>query len=186
MKKILVDVDGVLADFTGIVLGLVGEMTGKTFTAADVKTWEIFESLQVEPDVRERVYRVMRASGGCSRIVPYEGAAEGLGLLRQVADVVFVTSPFKDAPSWTWEREQWLEKHFGVDRRLVIHARDKSHVCGDGILDDNPEHLGMWGKAWPGRLRMHWTGNGTSLPGDPDSVAVRSWAEVVRAVSGGG
>jgi 5'(3')-deoxyribonucleotidase len=179
-KKLLADVDGVFADFTGRVLQLVAELTGKVFTAVDVKTWEIFDSLEVPEGTREKVYGILRQPGGCESLSPYPGAAEGLRLVQGVAEVVFVTSPFSRAPTWPYERQRWLERHLGVDPKRVIHALDKSHVCGDAFLDDNHDHLRAWGKAWPSRLRLHWMGNGTGFEPEPSAVPVRTWQQVVE------
>lgn len=194
--KVVMDVDGVLADFTSRVISLVNSECGKRFTSRDVRTWEIFDSLDVGPGVRNLVYDIMRGPGGCKHLSPYPGAREGMAKLREVADVIVATCPLSGSMWWTFEREEWLETHFGIPKALVHHVHDKSHIHGDVLVDDNPRHLATWLTYWRQHpvglgsveavvpFTVHWTANGTSLPPDLGaSYRVGDWDELVRVLS---
>lgn len=190
-RKVIMDVDGVLANFTGRVLSIVNGECSTRYTPRDVRTWEIFDSLAVGPHVRDMVYDLMRGPGACSSIAPYEGAKEGFGKLREVADVIVATCPFAGSRWWTFDREEWLERHFGVPKTLVHHVHDKRHVHGDALVDDNPKHLAAWDAYWRERpiagacshFTVHWTGHGTSLPPDPAAgYRIGDWDALVETV----
>ncbi len=142
---VLLDVDGVIADFTAAALELIFEVTGRRYQPSDVKTWEVFDSIP-EPEAQKEVYRILKGAGGCLSIPVYEPALEGVARLRELANIVVVTSPFKGSPTWAHEREIWLEKHFQLEH--VIHARHKERIHGDLLVDDKSEHVRDWIAYW--------------------------------------
>jgi 5'(3')-deoxyribonucleotidase len=199
--KVALDVDGVLADFTKSVLSLVNGECGLRYVPGDVRTWEIFDSLvHVGPLAREGIREIIRSPGFCNRIKPYEGAREGYEKLARVCDLIIVTCPLVGAPTWTFEREAWLERLFGIPREKVRHVHTKEDTHADVLVDDNPRHLAAWLAYWrahPVRtasaedvaedvapFTVHWTANGTSLPPDLDaSYRVGSWDELVAVLT---
>ena len=144
MRKLscLLDVDGVLGDFVSAALAHLSEVTGVKFDPISVTSWEVFDSIQ-EPfkSWKGTVYERMKARGGCSSIPVYDGAKEGVARLREIADVTILTSPFNGSATWMHEREKWLEQHFGIHHRDIIHADKKFRVHGDIFVDDKPSHL---------------------------------------------
>jgi 5'(3')-deoxyribonucleotidase len=144
---VLLDVDGVLADFTLAACELVFQVTGRRYGPEAVTTWEVFDSLP-EPQAKEDVYRILKGRGGCSSIPVYAGAQEGVAKLREIADITIVTSPFSGSETWVHERNAWLETHFGIDAHDVIHAKKKGRIHGDVFLDDKPEHVEDWLTYW--------------------------------------
>lgn len=147
---LLLDCDGILADFVGATLRELRSLSGRTFSADEVSSWEIFRSL---PDEMERyrgdVYGRLGAEGGCYSIPLLDGAVDGVGSLRDLADVVVVTAPFKDSLTWQHERERWLRKHFGLIN--VVHAIAKERVHGDIFVDDKPSNVREWQQYWASR-----------------------------------
>jgi len=144
---ILVDVDGVLADFVGAVLLRVNRLGLRVRIpqAHELTTWEIFDSLPPEcQEFKHTVYQDIKSVGGCSSIKVYPGAKEGMAALREIADVTIVTSPFKGSRTWVHEREEWLEEHFGITHKDVIHTGKKHLVQGDFFVDDKSSHIQDW------------------------------------------
>lgn len=188
--SVLLDVDGVIADFVSLALGIVHDITGKRYKSDDIRTWEVFDSIPEHEREKDEVYRRMKSRGGCSAIPVYDGAMEGVARLRGIADVTIVTSPFSGSETWMHERERWLEKHFGIDHRDVIHADKKFRIHGDVFIDDKVAHLHAWSDYWIGMGRdkrvqpVLWDSprSGSEVVG-AGVVRVKNWGEVFELVS---
>jgi 5'(3')-deoxyribonucleotidase len=181
------DVDGILADFVSAALAIVHDVTGHRYTANDVTTWEVFDSIP-EKDVQADVYAVMKARGGCLSIPVYQGAQEGVRRLQSYVDIACVTSPFRGSPTWAHEREVWLEKLFGISH--VIHAHRKERVHADFFVDDKPTHVDEWLRYWFDTGRdvqvegICWkTPRMVAGPLHPYARVVESWDDLVNIVA---
>lgn len=182
--SVLLDVDGVLADFTSAALELVFKETGRRYEPNAVTTWEVFDSIP-EPFAQARVYGLLKGRGGCLGIPIYEGAQDGVARLRELADVTIVTSPFSGSETWMHEREKWLEQHFGIDHHDIIHAKKKSRVHGDIFIDDKPEHIEGWLQYWSARglevMGLLW-GTDRTIGTPSHLTKVTDWETVLQLV----
>jgi 5'(3')-deoxyribonucleotidase len=162
---VLLDVDGILANFTLAAVSLVNEITGKKYKPSDITTWEVFDSIPV-----------------------YEGAVEGVKKLKELADIICVTSPFNGSPTWAHERELWLERHFGADISYVIHTRHKERIHGDIFIDDKYEHVRSWFDYWLSQnndyvIPVLWQTDRTINTEVVEGVTVATnWNQVVQLV----
>jgi 5'(3')-deoxyribonucleotidase len=115
----------------------------------------------------------------------YPGAVFGVREIEKVADVYIVTSPWNSNPTWTHDREHWLEANFGIPHSRVIHTSAKYLVRGDFFIDDKASALdawmerGGWGRKgvavhWetPHNRREGWLGPSTN-----------QWAELAEMVA---
>jgi 5'(3')-deoxyribonucleotidase len=137
-KRILLDCDGVLADFCSLCFDFIEKNTGKKFAYEDVTQWDIFEALNVKH--LENDFRSYIAEGGkCLEIKPYHESIAAINDLKKDFEIVVVTSPLNVA-SWVVERTQWLKKHFDFKKEDVIFATRKECVSGDFIIDDHVEN----------------------------------------------
>lgn len=176
---VLVDVDGPLAAFDRAAVGIVNELTGKQYTTDDIKTWEIFESIEENnPAIKSAVYARMKAEGGCLGISVNDGAQAGIEKLRQVADLVIVTAPFWGGKTWVYEREKWLHEHFNISGYEVVHARQKYHVAGDMLVDDRLSHLEAWAMRFPQGRPLLWATKG-NRDYKGSFTRVSTWEEVI-------
>ena len=141
---VLLDCDGVMADFSQAIFDIIEEISGKKYTHEDVTEWEIFDSLKDVKHLQRAVYDEIKLRGNCGKIPVYSGAVDGVKKLQSIAHVVIVTAPFFGSPTWAHERELWLQGYFGIDPHDVIHARTKRHVVGDFFIDDKPAHVEDW------------------------------------------
>jgi 5'(3')-deoxyribonucleotidase len=157
---LLLDVDGVLADFISATLRILKKQASDPLTASyshnDIKTWEMFSSLPAHARHRDSVYEELKQRGGCTNIPVYAGAKEALAALKPLVDTVILTSPFKGGETWVHERELWLEKHFGISHKKMIHTGLKELVFGDILIDDKPEHIEKWAKRWRSGHAIIW------------------------------
>jgi len=184
---VLLDCDGVIADFTSATLELVHQVTGHRYNPNEVVTWEIFDSIPERKDAKDEVYGILKDAGGCTSIPLYPDAQEGVRRLREIADIVIVTSPFTGSPTWMHERELWLKHHFGIQH--VIHAKHKERIHGDFFIDDKPSHVKEWLDYWvrsgrdPKVTGMVWkTPRLLNDTVDPLATRVDTWEDVLSVL----
>lgn len=150
--RILLDVDGPLAQFVPAAVRVVNDLGGTRFIPEDATTWEVADLLPEE--LRQAFWERVTAAGFCAALEPVEGAVEAVRELRKKHDVYFVTSDMATCPTWAHERREWLKRHFGVHYRNIVHTHAKYLVRGDLLIDDKPSHLDRWGsensppRAW--------------------------------------
>lgn len=141
--RVLLDCDGVLADFHTPCLEIINELTGKQFAVTDIHEWDLFDALGVTGDVKNATYDRMNSPGWCSKLKPYPGVAQGVAKLREMADVYVVTAPMR-GDTWHREREKWLWYHFEIGPKQVVHTSSKHVVHGDVLIDDRESNLVAW------------------------------------------
>jgi len=176
---VMVDCDGPLADFVAATLDVVFEETGRRILPESITTWGIFDSIN-DKTLEDRVYEKIKSEGQCLALAVVSGAPEGIKRLQGIADLVVLTSPFHGAKTWVYERELWLERHFGIDPHDIIHARKKYHVYGDVLVDDRAQHLREWSRRWPNSRALLW-----NTPGNRSETGlerVKTWDEVYNIV----
>jgi hypothetical protein len=66
--EILLDIDGVIADFVGASLALINKRMGSKYQPHHVTQWEIPAALNLAPDVAEMFEIEIRAKGFCESI----------------------------------------------------------------------------------------------------------------------
>ena len=143
---ILVDCDGVLADFEQAVLDIASRTFDVHVTKDQLTRWD--QVCMLHPELRDAVSRAVN-HGLCRNLLPCDGAGDFMSALERAfgADNVLVlTRPWTTAPgvvckSWLAQRAAWLET-FGVpENRLIQTGAPKRHVPGF-LIDDGPHNLG--------------------------------------------
>jgi 5'(3')-deoxyribonucleotidase len=153
-QRVLLDVDGVLADFVMPAGKVVEEVTGAPLPADAIEEWDLFRSY--DEDTQSKIYTVCKAEGWCLAIEPYPGAVDFIKKLDEVADTFFVTSPM-GGPHWAYERELWVKKHFGMHHHKVVSTSSKFICAGDVFVDDKFSHIEAWAKEYRHGLPILWT-----------------------------
>lgn len=178
-RRILIDVDGPMADFVAPALESIFKVTGRRFKVSDhVKGWDLFAGLGLSEDETKEVLRDMEIPGLCLSIPLVDGAKEGIAALREFADVWAVTSPF-GGEHWMHERDAWLVGQLGFHKDQVLHVRaaSKHGVFGDMLVEDKIETLESWQAAWPAGhpvlFKLPYNGNGWN------GMAVEDWPSLV-------
>lgn len=180
MTRVLLDCDGVLADFIGAALTIVAEVTGRTCAREDVDRFDFAAALKLTPDEKRAVYApISDREGWWSRLPVMPGARDGVDRLRAVADVYVVTSPWNSCRTWHHEREAWLRHYFDLPAKHLIVTAAK-HVCaGDVFVDDRTDTLIEWNAANPLGLAVQWQTPHNRLDGWP-GVGTSSWDELIE------
>jgi 5'(3')-deoxyribonucleotidase len=143
--RILCDVDGVLADFVGLVLDYVQRNVGLHYSREAIDAWDCFAVLGIPehwPYFRTQCDELQL----CRSMRPIPGASEFYAALGQIGEVRVCTSPM--TPAWLSQRAEWLVE-FGIPMRDHIHAHDKHelHPAYDVLIDDRTENCEAFERA---------------------------------------
>lgn len=145
---LLIDVDGVLADFTHACLKLAAEKFNIYKTPEDITKGEIWDDIGC-PELKYEISREVIRNEFCYRMNPIP---EGITFLREIErrygidNVIVCTSPWRgDARQtatgkWADQRYDWLRDKAGVDRDRVIMAKRKFLIPGI-LIDDDVNNL---------------------------------------------
>jgi 5'(3')-deoxyribonucleotidase len=178
-NRILVDVDGVLADFSQHVLNKLRVST--KMTTDEVTQWDIFSLLEqrFSPYHKKMALAMMDDMAFWKSLPVMAGAQAGVQALRDNGyEVVFVTSPWDTCVGWNVARNAWLKQHFGASPRDVVITHCKYLVHGHTLIDDRESHVEEWNSrhAAPGAMLF-----GTAY--NQDAPFLRwCWPKIVRAL----
>jgi hypothetical protein len=95
----------------------------------------------------EYVEPLIDAPGWCSTMpVDEEGRDYVFKWRHAGAHVMFVTAPLNRSPTWEFERRRWLVEKVGARPEDVIFAKEKEHVDGVVLVEDNPFMVRAWNR----------------------------------------
>lgn len=187
VPRILVDVDGVIANYLEPTLEGINRQLDATLTVSDMTEWNLVQAYvdrgyELEA-VLAALHTVSRQPGYCASLQTYPGARDGLDLLRTLGKVYIVTRPYEEASCWANERLLWLEQHMGIPFQDVISCAAKFCVEGDVFIDDHPDNVKSWHSEYPHALTILW---GTTYNRTADLVSAikrgRSWQHVAELI----
>ena len=107
-----------------------------------------------------------------------DDAKEGVARLQEIADVEICTSPMHGALTWAGERDEWLERHFGINYKNIHHVRKKYRVPADLLLDDSGENCDAYKENGAGKPLL-WD---RSYNRTFNHIRVYNWDDVIREV----
>lgn len=169
---VLVDQDGVLADFE------------QGFFEVWQQSPLQHEYPAISPDRRRHFYpqndypekwhadihRIMTQAGFFRDLPVVGGAVAGLNAMLEAGhEVVICTAPLNEYQNCVLEKYEWVERHLGEawTKRMVV-TKDKTLVFGDVLVDDRPQIHGRCTPQWQhvlydqpynraeNKLRMTW------------------------------
>jgi len=143
MITVLLDIDGVVADYVGHICNLL-QTRGILYSPEEFTDWDLSKVL--DPESLNILRELSMQRGFCEQIPLYSGAHEFLGELAKETDFIALTAP---TPSlyWTSERQEWIEPW----SPFVIHCPShlKHLVGGDILIEDNLHTVKAWAAAHP-------------------------------------
>jgi len=183
--RVLMDVDDVLADFTGHYVELAYKATDRFYFRDQVTGWDIDASLGLPPWATREIRHLISQPGAAHRIPECEGAVDAVKALAKVADVVFVTAPLTTSKTWAHDRTEWLIVKFGPELgNRVIHTEHKECIAGDVFVDDKPGNVKRWSDCNPTALPFLWDQPSNRSYDAPAPIRrVSTWDVVTDAVA---
>jgi len=165
-EKIIVDMDGVLADVYARFFELQKEETGKVPLLSDIAGL-----LEAEAFSRQREWVT---TPGFFRSVPVmKGSLEGLEKLNEKYNVV-VVSMATEFPNSLTDKQLWLHEHFPfIGWKQIVFCGDKNIINADIMIDDHPKNL----DHFKGKTIM-FTQPHNMLLNDDRHQRVSSWEEI--------
>ncbi len=185
--ELLLDCDGIMADWLGSALIAIHAVTGKLYTPESFPTWDIFDVVGREHAAACNEH--FHAPGFCTNILPYPAALAGVRRLQEShsnVDIHVLTSP-AHSPFWYYERAEWVQKHFGIATANVIQTKHKERYRGDVFVDDHPAHAISWANAHPEGISLLWDAPYNQkemfqLAKHGNVRRIKTWAEVYGCV----
>lgn len=180
--RLLLDVDGVLADYTQTYLAAVVAAGVRFIPSQWVPSqWDLSKELKLTAAENARVDALMNMPGVAQRIAPLPGAIDAVKRMAKKAEVYFVTAPIPTSPTWVYDRAQWLLKHFGEELgSRIVSTVHKGVVSGTFLVDDKIENCREWEEENPMGIVLRWCPAGMA----PASgmINVNDWSVVARFV----
>lgn len=141
--RVLLDIDGVLGDFTASALKIGNKLVGTEFAVDDVVFWDFCDLPGWEP-YEDAIWEEIKKPGFARNMVVYPGASEAVRHLKTIADVRIVTSSMGISEPFCFERLAWLDENFGIPWKKVVYAYEKSPYAGDFFVDDKVANVQGW------------------------------------------
>ncbi|KKQ33675.1 MAG: 5'(3')-deoxyribonucleotidase [Candidatus Nomurabacteria bacterium GW2011_GWA1_37_20] len=149
-KIILVDIDGVLADFE---MGFI-KAWGKKFPThpkVPLEGRKAFRLAESYPNGLEKeIQSILSAPGFFENLNTIPGGKEALKKMQDLGhEVLICTSPISNYKNCVPEKYRWVAINLGFEwTKRIIMIKDKTLVFGDILIDDKPEHTGLREPVW--------------------------------------
>ncbi len=140
--RLLLDMDGPLADFDQKVWDLCGQM-GWPLHLTDLQDPRrkrfLTDNMSPHQSARLRAH-INETRGWFRELSVTAGAVDGVAALKAAGiDIWVCTKPLEANPSCRDDKGAWLREHFPQLENKLIIAPDKSLIHGDVLLDDAPK-----------------------------------------------
>ena len=147
---ILIDQDGVLADFD-LAFHTAWEALDHPHPAVPPNERRAFYVRDDYPEhLRATVEEIYTSPGFFRSLPPIPGAVDAVRELVNLGhDVRICTSPLNQYRHCVPEKYEWVEHHLGPEfvARMIV-TKDKTLVHGDVLVDDKPEVTGTRKPDW--------------------------------------
>uniref|UniRef100_A0A2K5I777 5',3'-nucleotidase, mitochondrial n=1 Tax=Colobus angolensis palliatus TaxID=336983 RepID=A0A2K5I777_COLAP len=138
----------------------------------------------------EKAISIWESKNFFFELEPLPGAVEAVKEMAnlQNTDVFICTSPIKMFKYCPYEKNAWVEKHFGPDfLEQIVLTRDKTVVSADLLIDDQPDITGKWpavgAEPTPSWEHVLFTAcHNQHLQLQPPRRRLHSWADDWKAI----
>lgn len=159
---VLVDCDGVLADFQGGMLELINNTLGTKYERRHWSSYYYETALSLTRIQQVNIESALMTDKYFVASLPPLPLVQHMEELCRAAQVYVVTSPWPRHPTWASDRAAWLHQHVPwVPAKHIVQMHDKWHHHGDFLVDDKVETLAKWQAAHPRATAVKWL-NGTN------------------------
>lgn len=180
--RVLVDVDGVLANF---IEGFRKEARLVTGRPCDqlIDQVSCSAALGLSSEEEGAAFARVRRPGWAYNLKPYQQGVEAIHKIASFADVYFVTAPLPKSETWTYDRTRWLHDHFPKLSHKIVHTENKHLVSGDEMIEDTWAQAGPWLAQNPnGVCHMPAMGYNAHVADGPKVNRFLDWEFVVNLI----
>lgn len=149
-KRILVDQDGVLANYVRGHLEAIRREFPELAMIDESEISEFDTDAHFPKAYRSRIEALSLRKGFFLGLQPIEGAIDAMkDMLASGHDVRICTAPKKIFDHCVAEKFAWVKYHLGQKwTERIILTRDKTLVHGDYLIDDKPSITGVYSPSW--------------------------------------
>jgi len=143
--RILIDMDGVIADFDGEFLKRWRERYPDKFYVPLEKRTTFYVKEQYPDELKPLASEIIWGLGFFRDMMPVNGARDALFEMDKMGFEVFIcTSPLSTYKNCVLEKYEWVDKILGPDwvKRIIL-TKDKTLVKADYLIDDKPKITGV-------------------------------------------
>lgn len=168
MKRVLVDMDGVLADVY------------RQFLKLEAKETDILRNIEetngkLESEAFPFFETHVRSEGFFRTAPTIKDSIEGLEYLNNKYEVIILSSA-TEFPQSLSEKELWLQEHYPfIHWTQIVLCGRKDVVSGDIMIDDHPKNL----NSFPGERIIFTQPHNINLS-IPDCKRVSGWNEIMN------
>jgi 5'(3')-deoxyribonucleotidase len=179
MKKqnILLDMDGVLADFLGGTIKVLNRDYHKSITieqyASEFGQWGIYDYYGIT--VEQMWESIDKTPDFWYRLNPMPWGRELYSFLKEFGEVTILTTPNLD-PSCASQKLKWLNGYLGIQSNAVFLGARKYLMAGNGILiDDYAKNVQSFKDAGGEAILIpsNWNTNGLTFEVIRDTILNR-------------
>jgi 5'-nucleotidase len=125
-NMVFLDMDGVLADFRGLM---------------NTRYPETLQYKDFSPEVNEIADKCQATVGFYRDLPTIDGAIEAYHMLREKYDVWILSAPSWDNPHSYSEKREWVTNHLGdsVFKKLIL-SNNKGIFTGRALIDDRTKY----------------------------------------------
>lgn len=138
-KRLIVDMDDVMADASGAIIKVYNEEYGSSYTHSDFFGTSLWDN-EIKNNylhIRHRLHEV----GFFRNMAVKDDAKEVMKALYDKYEV-FIVSAATEFPNSLKEKMDWLEEHFDfIPWQRIVLCGDKRIVTGDIMIDDHDKNL---------------------------------------------
>lgn len=182
LPRLLLDMDGIIADFNRHSIRTYNEINGTTLDEAKCNVY-IGDHEVLEPTIDAKKLRApYREPGFFISVPPVPGAKSAVARLHKHFDIYLLTTHYWGNATCVHEKEVWLQRHFPYLSSRGIFTQHKHLVPGDIFVDDRPKNLKAWKEAWPEGKTASLTYDWSDTVGT--DILAPTWEELATKIIG--
>lgn len=138
MKRIAIDMDEVIADFTSKHLRLFNEKCGENIALSDIHGMKLRD---LRPELTPVITEILREPSFFRDLDPIKDSQEVIKDLSEHYEIYITTAAMEFPTSFTAKYE-WLKEHFDfLNEMNFVFCGDKSIIRADFLIDDHARHF---------------------------------------------